>query len=49
MKGVLSKVMHVTYNALNVKTALRNETLIQTRTVLFSYLLVQVFILRKVG
>ena len=49
MKGVLSKVMHVTYNALNVKTALRNETLIQTRTVLFSYLLVQEFSLRKVG
>ena len=45
MKGVLSKVMHVTYNALNVKTALRNETDIQTRTILFSHLLVQEFIL----
>ena len=49
MKGVLSKVMHVTYNALNVKTALRNETDIQTRTILFSHLLVQEFILWKVG
>ena len=49
MKGVLSKVMHVTYNALNVKTALRNETDIQTRTILFLHLFVQVFILWKVG
>ena len=45
MKGVLSKVMHVIYNALNVKTALRNETDIQTRTILFIHLFVQVFIL----